>query len=240
MDAGASSTVVAIVTEAFETLSHSVPWDTPDNERDKKRKQERERKRKQREKRRQNGPNAEANDAAPKVGQKRDNQPDISAGRDLLRCESSFLPSLLSKSESNRGSKKEANTRARGTRLSADAVLSDDDRQFAIENGVRNPDAAWAEFRDYWIGVPGQRGTKLDWSATWRNRVRAISTKNGGSNGRNFNGASRISDRTAAIATGVAEAFGILPGDGDGAGRGQEEIPRGRHELDLSGTQRRG
>lgn len=27
-------------------------------------------------------------------------------------------------------------------------------------------------FRDYWIGVPGQRGVKLDWYATWRNSVR--------------------------------------------------------------------
>lgn len=30
----------------------------------------------------------------------------------------------------------------------------------------------WEEFHDYWVGVPGQRGRKLDWAATWRNRVR--------------------------------------------------------------------
>lgn len=28
------------------------------------------------------------------------------------------------------------------------------------------------EFRDYWVAVPGQRGRKSDWEATWRNRVR--------------------------------------------------------------------
>lgn len=28
------------------------------------------------------------------------------------------------------------------------------------------------EFHDYWVGVPGQRGRKLDWLATWRNHVR--------------------------------------------------------------------
>lgn len=28
------------------------------------------------------------------------------------------------------------------------------------------------KFRDYWLGVPGQRGRKLDWLATWRNFVR--------------------------------------------------------------------
>lgn len=29
-----------------------------------------------------------------------------------------------------------------------------------------------AEFVDYWRGVPGARGTKLDWPATWRNWMR--------------------------------------------------------------------
>ncbi len=29
------------------------------------------------------------------------------------------------------------------------------------------------KFRDYWIGVPGARGRKLDWMATWRNFVRS-------------------------------------------------------------------
>jgi hypothetical protein len=31
-----------------------------------------------------------------------------------------------------------------------------------------------AEFRDYWAAVPGQKGVKLDWPATWRNRIRQI------------------------------------------------------------------
>lgn len=30
-----------------------------------------------------------------------------------------------------------------------------------------------AKFRDYWLGVPGQRGRKADWPATWRNFVRS-------------------------------------------------------------------
>jgi hypothetical protein len=33
------------------------------------------------------------------------------------------------------------------------------------------------EFRDYWRGVPGQRGTKLDWDATFRNRLREAGAK---------------------------------------------------------------
>ena len=28
------------------------------------------------------------------------------------------------------------------------------------------------KFIDYWISEPGQRGTKLDWNATWRNWIR--------------------------------------------------------------------
>lgn len=30
-------------------------------------------------------------------------------------------------------------------------------------------------FRDYWISVPGQKGRKLDWEATWRNWIRRYS-----------------------------------------------------------------
>ena len=32
------------------------------------------------------------------------------------------------------------------------------------------------EFRDYWIAVPGSKGVKLDWLATWRNWVRRTKT----------------------------------------------------------------
>ena len=35
------------------------------------------------------------------------------------------------------------------------------------------PEQVFERFRDYWRGVPGQRGTKLDWEATWRNWVRS-------------------------------------------------------------------
>ena len=32
------------------------------------------------------------------------------------------------------------------------------------------PGSEAAEFLDYWCAVPGARGLKLDWAATWRNR----------------------------------------------------------------------
>lgn len=69
----------------------------------------------------------------------------------------------------------EAPKSKRGTRLPSDWEPSADDRAFAAEHGFLNGtcDALAAEFRDYWIAVSGQRGVKLDWSATFRNRVRA-------------------------------------------------------------------
>lgn len=35
-----------------------------------------------------------------------------------------------------------------------------------------DPQAVAAKFRDYWTGVPGAKGRKADWPATWRNFVR--------------------------------------------------------------------
>lgn len=65
---------------------------------------------------------------------------------------------------------------ARGTRLSAEWECPEDwiadamairphwDRQKAV--------AVSAAFRDYWVGVAGQKSRKTDWRATWRNWVR--------------------------------------------------------------------
>jgi hypothetical protein len=143
----------------------------------------------------QNQAKAEANDTA-NAGDE-----NVTAGRHAERhgvtppCDlSSLLP--LSK-RGNREENKEENKKetvvivsparakaSRGTRLDRQSLLSADDLKFAIDNGfpADRVDTAWAEFIDYWIGVPGSRGTKLDWSATWRNRIRQISV-NGGSYG---------------------------------------------------------
>lgn len=116
---------------------------------------------------------AEANDAA------------IRASGEALRSTVTVTPSgthhcdlsssLSSEGTTEEGKKERVVTRARakGTRLPEDWRPNVDDRQFARDHGV-DPDAAFPEFRDYWIGVPGQRGVKLDWSATWRNRVRDV------------------------------------------------------------------
>lgn len=59
----------------------------------------------------------------------------------------------------------------RGRRIPADWAPSPELQAFARENGV-DPDHVAAKFRDYWLGVSGERGIKLDWDATWRNWVR--------------------------------------------------------------------
>lgn len=62
----------------------------------------------------------------------------------------------------------------RGSRLSEDWYPSEQDTAFAAGEGL-SFDAVEREierFRDYWIAQPGQKGVKLDWSATWRNWIR--------------------------------------------------------------------
>lgn len=72
------------------------------------------------------------------------------------------------KEEPNGSSKK------RGTRLSLDWKLPKAWGDWAISEGMdevsvrREAD----RFRDYWLGVAGSKGVKLDWEATWRNWVR--------------------------------------------------------------------
>jgi len=69
----------------------------------------------------------------------------------------------------------------RGTRI--DAHLDGEGRfpmtqrmqEWGRENAplVTNPALATAEFVAYWQGMPGQRGTKINWEATWKNRMLA-------------------------------------------------------------------
>jgi uncharacterized protein YdaU (DUF1376 family) len=62
----------------------------------------------------------------------------------------------------------------RGSRLPDDWVLPKAWGEWAVTEGFSEMairDQA-ARFRDYWIAVPGQRGSKLDWLATWRNWMR--------------------------------------------------------------------
>ena len=64
-----------------------------------------------------------------------------------------------------------AATARRGSRL-AETTLPDDWHAWAEAAGHHDPPAEWARFADYWRSVPGQKGSKLDWPATWRNWIR--------------------------------------------------------------------
>ena len=57
-----------------------------------------------------------------------------------------------------------------GSRLPEDWQPSDEDRSFAAP--FVDVAATAAVFRDYWHGVAGAKGRKLDWPGTWRNWVR--------------------------------------------------------------------
>ncbi|QOP64804.1 helix-turn-helix DNA binding domain protein [Microbacterium phage DelaGarza] len=64
--------------------------------------------------------------------------------------------------------------RRRATRIPDPFVVTAEMWGWCHEKGF---DMAWAReqterFVDYWRGVPGQRGTKLDWPGTWRNWLR--------------------------------------------------------------------
>lgn len=74
-----------------------------------------------------------------------------------------------------------AKKQARGTRLSPDWTLSPAETEDAKRLGLTDADIRKAapEFRDYWVGVPGTKGVKADWPATWRNRCRAIAERLG-------------------------------------------------------------
>lgn len=82
-------------------------------------------------------------------------------------------PSLRSGSARAARSDERKASPSKGTRLSPDWQPSEADVEYAISRGVprdKVPILA-EEFRNYWTARPGKDGVKLDWPATWRNRV---------------------------------------------------------------------
>ena len=78
----------------------------------------------------------------------------------------------------------ESRTRSRGSRLPTDWKPSEILETWASKE---RPDlelpVVVAKFGDYWRGVPGSRGVKLDWEATFRNFIR---TEKPGSKAKDF------------------------------------------------------
>lgn len=67
----------------------------------------------------------------------------------------------------------------RGSRLPNDWMPSADTlNAMKAEYPHLDLKAIHVEFCDYWRAIPGAKGRKLDWDATWRNRVREIASRN--------------------------------------------------------------
>lgn len=126
-----------------------------------------------------------------------------------------------------------------GSRLPADWSLPDDWRSWAeLERPDVDARREAAGFADYWHGIPGAKGRKADWQATWRNwirradgmrsrpaqqqqpgkRMQAImrleAMKNGLGNSGNHHGDSE----TILLGTGPGAGFGTGRGNGSGVG----------------------
>jgi hypothetical protein len=75
--------------------------------------------------------------------------------------------------------KKKVPVTEKGTRMSVDHLLPIKWKKWcAAEHPTIDVEKEFLGFRDYWLGVPGQRGVKLDWFATFRNRVRSAAERN--------------------------------------------------------------
>lgn len=84
-----------------------------------------------------------------------------------------------------RGANKSRQPAQKGKRLPVDFVVSEEMRTWATDKHPQvDIDAETEAFVDYWRGVSGARGTKLDWVATWRNWIRRSKQFNRTGNGK--------------------------------------------------------
>lgn len=105
-------------------------------------------------------------------------QPIKDSDRENLTVETSTAPAGAGAGERGDSDKDQAGSRrarttARGTRLPDSWQPGPELEQFARNLGL-DPEAVTPEFVDHWRGVAGQRGVKLDWPATYRNRCRFL------------------------------------------------------------------
>jgi uncharacterized protein YdaU (DUF1376 family) len=72
--------------------------------------------------------------------------------------------------------RKSSSRGATGARITADWEPDDERLVFARSLDL-DPAKVRDEFRDYWIGIPGQKGLKADWQATFQNRCRQLAER---------------------------------------------------------------
>lgn len=94
----------------------------------------------------------------------------IVASEMLAECLQVAIPERETEREKETEKKQKSN---RGSRLPVDFVLPKDWIAFCQqERQELNPYKVFEEFKDYWTALPAGKGTKADWTATWRNWVR--------------------------------------------------------------------
>lgn len=99
-----------------------------------------------------------------------------SSGQQREEKEEDTDSSLRSESSDAQRPRPAARKVALGTKLPKTWRPSEEDRAYARKHGFTEAriDRIAENFVNYWIGIPGKAGLKLDWPATWRNRILQI------------------------------------------------------------------
>lgn len=177
--AGVAPDLVGRVANALVVASADVGRRTADAVAERRRNSDREYQRKRREILAKAREDAKANDVAPRP----EPSADASADSADVHCNlTSFSSSDFQRSKE----RKKGEQAKRGTRMVAGTPLPEPWRGYARDQGFADTqtEAIYGEFVDFWIAVPGQRGMKLDWFATFRNRLRQVGNRKGNGNGR--------------------------------------------------------
>ncbi len=98
-----------------------------------------------------------------------------SAVTPAMDCRKPLQPIAAKPSVNHQGTTREVKRSPKGSRLPTNWQLSDEFQQWAINEFGWSPEQCQRVselFRDYWIAIPGSKGSKTDWLATWKNWCR--------------------------------------------------------------------
>lgn len=97
---------------------------------------------------------------------------DVRAGRTPTSAKPSYEPSRTVLKETPPATPGPPSGGSRGSRLPDDFAVTPEMATWARENAPSCGPVNHEAFCDYWRGVPGAKGRKVDWEATWRNWMR--------------------------------------------------------------------
>lgn len=135
--------------------------------------------------------------------------------------------------EENKEEKKEAPQRTvRGSRMLPDWKPDPDEWIATVELiGGQRAQSELLKFRDYWIALPGAKGLKADWPATWRNWIRRITETTGATNG-NRPHSTNGKPAGGTFFDGLRSLAADIAGDDPAPGHAAPEVPLGRFNID--------